>query len=135
MKLQKADVWIQQFRSRLNWGIIAMVLLWGAVSYFKSTGMQLAARALPEPERIVADGSLDEIPTVEVNSLQREIEVETVESVEVVETEEAENNLPVNAAKAAPTETFRQDPAQNIISSVESSQRSKKKSVASKPAP
>jgi hypothetical protein len=138
MMLPKADVWIHQFRFRLNLGIVALVLLWGAVSYFQSTGMQFAARAMPESDRILLEGSLSEsgaIPTVDVNSLEREMAVETVESVEIVETEEAQTSLPVNAAQAAPTEILNKDLAQNISSSETSGPGPKKKTVTSKRTP
>lgn len=134
--LQKADVWISQFKTRLNIGIIALVVLWGAVSYFKSTSMQLAARTAPETEQILADGSADEltIATVEVDSLHREIPVETVEAVEtenLVEVGEAEKLSPANTVNAAPAQVVKKHAVQKAARS----QKKLKKSVASKPTP
>lgn len=53
--LQKADVWMSQFKTRLNVGIIALVVLWAGVSYYKSTEIHLEARTLPDSETLVAD--------------------------------------------------------------------------------
>jgi hypothetical protein len=134
--LQKADVWISQFKIRLNISIIALVVLWGTVSYFKSTGMQFAARTAPETEQIPADDSMIQptIATLEVDSLNREIPVETVEAVEtekIVEVGEAETLAPVNTVKAMPAKAIKKPGAQKAARG----QKKLKKSVASKPTP
>jgi hypothetical protein len=142
MMLQKADVWMSQFKSRLNLTIISLVVLWGAVSYFKSTDMQLAAHAVPEVEHILADGSMDEsttIPVLEVDSMQREMSMETVEAVETVE---AESKVSVDAdARVAPASTVKKGLTQKSApkkakagKSASRNQKKLKKSVAAKPA-
>lgn len=110
--LQKADVWMSQFKTRLNVGIIALVVLWGSVSYYKSTEMRLEAHTLPDTEQIMADGSMDDavmIHAVEGDTLQREAPVQSVK------TEEATVTPPVKAAKAAPTKTTKKAAAQKVL--------------------
>jgi len=138
--LQKADVWMSQFKTRLNLSIIALVVMWGAVSYYKSTGMQLAARAAPEPEKILADGSADEasIPTMDVDSLKGKMEEIPVPTVGTVETGKATpavsevlpkvEAVPVVQKKAMP-------PKASVNKSSARNQKKLKKSVASKSAP
>lgn len=142
--LQRADAWMSQFKTRLNISIIALVVMWGAVSYFKSTGMQMAARSAPEPEKFLADGTADEagIPTMDVDSLRgsgEETPVPTVETVETVSTSipaavappkveaKVEVAPPVVKKTAAPKAAASKSAARN--------QKKMKKSVASKSSP
>jgi len=100
--LQKADVWMSQFKTRLNVSIIALVVLWGSVSYFKSTEMRLEARTTPES--ILADGSVDDglmIHAVQGDNLKREA------PAEAVETEEAVTKLPEKTVIPAPIKTLK----------------------------
>lgn len=140
--LQKADVWMSQFKSRLNLTILSLVVLWGALSYFKSTDMQLAAHDAPEVERILADGSMDEsttIPVLEVDSMQREMTVETVEAVETVE---VDSKVAVDAgATMAPASTVKKALTQKSApqkaradKGASRNQKKLKKAVAAKPA-
>jgi hypothetical protein len=140
--LQKADVWMSQFKTRLNISIIALVVMWGAVSYFKSTGLQLSARSAPEPEKFLADGSADEtsIPTMDVDSLKGksdEIPVATVETVEMETVKAvpaaAEVAPKVEAAPAAVKKAAPPKASGNKSSA--RNQKKLKKSVASKSAP
>jgi hypothetical protein len=142
--LQKADVWMSQFKTRLNIGIIALVVMWGAVSYFKSTGMQMAAHSAPEPEKFLADGSADDasIPTMDVDSLKGNVEEIPVPTVETVETTNAAIPVPVAPAKvatkveaAAPVAKKPASPKAAASKSAARGQKKLKKSVASKPAP
>ena len=138
--LQKADVWMSQFKTRLNLSIIALVVMWGAVSYYKSTGLQLSARSAPDAEKFLADGSVDEasIPTMDVDSLKGkmdEIPVPTVETVETVkataevpEVTPKVEAVPVAVKKAAP-------PKASGNKSSARNQKKLKKSMASKSAP
>ncbi|MDQ3233400.1 MAG: hypothetical protein M3Q07_16400, partial [Pseudobdellovibrionaceae bacterium] len=113
--------------------------IWGSVSYYKSTEIRLEARK--PPEQIVADGSHVEDPVliqdIEGDATQRETPIEA----EKVKTEEAVSNLPVKAAKAAPTKTVKKTVAQkNVKSKMAGSknsgrqQKKLKKSLAAKPA-
>ncbi|WP_141731544.1 hypothetical protein [Oligoflexus tunisiensis] len=134
--LQKADVWMSQFKTRLNIGIIALVVLWGCVSYLKSTTMQLDARTAPEAERILADGSAEEVMTIHAveGALERSAVVETVK------VEDAKVAPPVNAVKAAVAtrsvkRTLAQKTGKSKTAAGKSRQQKKpKKSLASKPA-
>ncbi len=105
--LQKADVWMSQFKTRLNISIIGLVVLWGGVSYYKSTGiMQLAAHSAPETERFLADGSMDEssqIQTLEVDSMQRGMPLDKVEAVETEDTEIEAAVEATDAPEASPS--------------------------------
>lgn len=142
--LQKADVWMSQFKSRLNISIIALVMMWGAVSYFKSTGMHMAARSAPEPEKILADGSADDtsIPTMEVDSLKGKSDDIPVPTVETVETVNASIDMPVAPAKveakvetAPPQVKKAAAPKAAASKNAARSQKKMKKSVASKTSP
>lgn len=142
--LQKADAWMSQFKSRLNISIIALVVMWGAVSYFKSTGLQMAARSAPEPEKILADGTADDasIPTMEVDSLKAKSEEIPVPTVETVETVNAAIDAPATPAKveakveAAPPQVKKAAaPKAAASKSAARNQKKLKKSVASKTSP
>lgn len=146
--LQKADVWMSQFKTRLNISIIALVVMWGAVSYYKSTGMQMAARSAPEVEKFLADGSADDsgIPTMDVDSLKGSIEEIPVPTVETVETVNASIAEPAAPAKVeakvepkveAPPPVVKKPAAVKAAASKNAarSQKKLKKSVASKTAP
>jgi hypothetical protein len=128
--LQKADVWMSQFKTRLNIGIVALIALWGLVSYLKSADMHLEARSLPEAEQILADGSADEVMSIQAvpGSLERGAAVEPV-------VEKAAESKPTeNAVKDVPSRTVKKSVAQKTGKSKSRPQKKPKKSLGSKPA-
>lgn len=138
--LQKADVWMSQFKARLNLSIIALVVMWGAVSYFKSTSPQLSARSAPEAEKFLADGSADDasIPTMGLDSLKGNMEEIPVPTVETVGRVKAAPALPEVApkVKAAPIAVKKAAVPKALVNkSSPRKQKKLKKSVASKSAP
>lgn len=82
--LQKADVWMSQFKTRLNFGIIALVLLWGTVSWYKGTReMHLEAKSAPEAENFLADGTQEQndmsMPAGEADHMNHAVPVKAVD--------------------------------------------------------
>jgi hypothetical protein len=138
--LQKADVWLSQLKARLNLSIIALVVMWGAVSYFKSTSLQLLAHSAPEAEKFLADGSADDasIPTMDGHSLKGNMEEIPVPTVETVKTVKADPALPEVApkVKAAPVAVKKAAaPKASVNKRSARNQKKLKKSLASKSAP
>ncbi len=87
--LQKADLWMSQFKKRLNFGIIVMVMLWTGVSYYKSIEMPTD---IPEAELLVAHDDAESkdstlVDLMESDRLLRPVSAEVVATENLTESE------------------------------------------------